>query len=172
MPDQFNNEPIADEKINLIIEAANWAPTHKKTEPWRFKILKGKSKDSLGDFLSKKYEESSSIVSEYKFKKLHQKSKKSAVVILICMQRDPKKSIPEWEEIASVAMAVQNMWLMATELNIGSYWSSPLYINNISEFIPLNKGEKCLGIFYMGNFNKKKQVRIPNPIEEKIKRFY
>ena len=45
------------------------------------------------------------------------------------MQRDPNESIPEWEEIASVSMSVQNMWLMATNLNIGGYWSSTKLIN-------------------------------------------
>ena len=43
MPNQYNDIPLRDEQINLILEAANWAPTHKKTEPWRFKVLKGKS---------------------------------------------------------------------------------------------------------------------------------
>ena len=53
------------------------------------------------------------------------------------MQRDPKESVPEWEEIASVAMAVQNMWLMAQELNLGGYWSSPLIIHQLEELLPL-----------------------------------
>ena len=30
MPNQYNNSPIEDDDINLILEAANWAPTHKK----------------------------------------------------------------------------------------------------------------------------------------------
>ncbi len=30
MPHQFNNLSIEDDHINLILEAANWAPTHKK----------------------------------------------------------------------------------------------------------------------------------------------
>ena len=41
------------------------------------------------------------------------------------MQRDPGERIPEWEELASVACAVQNMWLSATSYGIGAYWSSP-----------------------------------------------
>jgi nitroreductase len=30
MPNQYNDIPLSDEQINLILEAANWAPTHKK----------------------------------------------------------------------------------------------------------------------------------------------
>ncbi|MGA0063645.1 MAG: nitroreductase family protein, partial [Flavobacteriaceae bacterium] len=30
-PPAYNNKPIAAEDINAILEAARWAPTHKKT---------------------------------------------------------------------------------------------------------------------------------------------
>ena len=168
MPSQYNNLLIDDHHIKLILEAANWAPTHKKTEPWRFKVLKEKTKNKLGDFLAAKYKELAPIFSEFKHKKIMEKVKKSSAIILICMQRDPKESVPEWEEIAAVSMSVQNMWLMATELKIGSYWSSPKLVNFIHEFIPLSQGERCLGIFYMGQHNGNINHRIPGPIEDKV----
>jgi nitroreductase len=168
MPSQYNNLSIDDEHIKLILEAANWAPTHKKTEPWRFRVLNGQTKNDLGDFLARKYKENTPFFSKFKHKKIMEKAKKSSVIILICMQRDPLESIPEWEEIAAVSMSVQNMWLMATELNIGSYWSSPKLINSMGEFIPLNKGERCLGIFYMGKHDEIVNQRKPAPIEDKV----
>ena len=33
------------------------------------------------------------------------------------MKRDLKESVPEWEEIAATAMAVQNMWLTCVDFN-------------------------------------------------------
>ena len=104
MPHLFNNLTITNEEINLILEAANWAPTHKKTEPWRFKVLKNKTKNDLGKFLADKYKENNNNFSKFKYNNLIEKAKSSSIVILICMQRDPIKSIPEWEEIASVSM--------------------------------------------------------------------
>jgi nitroreductase len=39
-PEIFIKDKIIDnETIKTIIEAANWAPTHGKTEPWRFFIF-------------------------------------------------------------------------------------------------------------------------------------
>ena len=70
------------------------------------------------------------------------------------MQRDIKESIPEWEEVAAVAMAVQNMWLSCTALGIGCYWSSPGLIHYMDQFFELEKGEKCLGFFYMGYYDE------------------
>ncbi len=33
-PKDFNGNEVTKEEIKDILEAANWAPTHKKTEPW------------------------------------------------------------------------------------------------------------------------------------------
>ena len=167
-PVQYNDRPIPRETLEKILEAANWAPTHKRTEPWRFKVLSGERKDRLGDFLSEKYRETESRPKNIKINKLRDNPRRAAAVILICMQRDPQERIPEWEEIAATAMAVQNMWLMCTELGIGCYWSSPALIQYMSEFVDLAEGETCLGIFYMGYYDGDIPQVDRNPIEEKL----
>lgn len=167
-PEQFNSKEIDDGTIDILLESANWAPTHKKTEPWRFKIIRGDSKIRLGEFLARKYKENTAKFSEYKFKKLLKKPMLSSVVLLICMQRDHNESIPEWEEIAAVSMAIQNLWLTATDLNIGGYWSSPSFINKMNEFTKLNSGERCLGVFYLGYYDKKTNERVPGSIKNKV----
>ena len=166
-PTQYNREPIAKETIKKLLEAANWAPNHKKTEPWRFKVLLGDSKAKLGQFLSNKYQEVEVKPKQIKIKKLQENPKKAAAIIAICMQRDPNESLPEWEEIAATAMAVQNMWLAATELGIGSYWSSPGLIKYMHEFFDLSDGETCLGFFYLGYFDEKLNEVSRKPVVEK-----
>jgi nitroreductase len=168
-PEQFNTKKIDDKTIDILLESANWAPTHKKTEPWRFKIVTGNSKIKFGEFLAKKYKQNTTKFSEYKFKKLLEKPNKASHVLLICMQRDQNESVPEWEEVAAVSMAVQNLWLTATDLNIGGYWSSPSFINQMNEFTELNLGEKCLGIFYLGYHDNNANERIPGSIKNKVK---
>jgi len=153
-PAQYNDRRIAKDIIEKILEAANWAPNHNNTEPWRFKVVQGEaSKVALGEFLAKTYKEKTAKPKNFKHKKLKTLAPQSAAAIAICMQRDPKESIPEWEEIAAVAMAVQNMWLCCTEMGIGSYWSSPGLIKFMDGFFDLNDGERCLGFFYMGYFD-------------------
>lgn len=167
-PVQYTDKPIAKEDLEKILEAANWAPTHKKTEPWRFKVLTGQKKDEMGVFLSEKYQEVDPKPKQVTINKLQENPARSAAVIAICMQRDPKESLPEWEEIAATAMAVQNMWLCCTELGIGSYWSSPGLIKFMGEFFDLNEGEKCLGFFYMGYFDGEVIPSERKPIAEKV----
>ncbi len=153
-PSQYNDQPILEAEIKTILEAANWAPTHRRTEPWRFKVLQGAAKTRLGQFLAVKYKENSPKFSELKHKKIALKMEQSAAIITICILRDPKESVPEWEEIAAVAMAVQNMWLTAHEMNIGAYWSSPSTIKTMHEFFDFNNGERCLGFFYLGKYDQ------------------
>ncbi len=168
-PAQYNDRPIAKDVIEKILEAANWAPNHNNTEPWRFKVLQSvASKTALGDFLAKTYKEKTAKPKEFKYKKLKTMASKSAVVIAICMQRDAKESIPEWEEIAAVAMAVQNMWLCCTEMEIGAYWSSPGLIKFMNAFFDLNEGEKCLGFFYMGYYDGELPEVTRGPIADKV----
>ncbi|HMB62939.1 MAG TPA: nitroreductase [Eudoraea sp.] len=167
-PAQYNDKPIARETIVKILGAANWAPTHKKTEPWRFKVLLGESKEKLGLFLSYKYMDVEEKPKQMKVKKLMENPKRAGAVIAICMQRDPRESLPEWEEVAATAMAVQNMWLCCTEMGIGCYWSSPGLIRYMDEFFELREGEKCLGFFYMGYYDEAIPPSGRTPIEDKV----
>jgi len=166
----YEDKEIEDDIINSILENANWAPTHRKTEPWRFKVIKGKKLAELGVFLSEYYQKNTPAedFSPVKYNKSIKKTKKSAAVIAICMARDPNESVPEWEEIAATAMAVQNMWLCCTELGIGSYWSSPALIKYMDEFFDVSEGEKCLGFFYMGYTDDALTEVARKPIEDKV----
>lgn len=166
-PAQYNSKPIEKSTILKILEAGNWAPTHRKTEPWRFKVLLGESKEKLGLFLSYKYMETEPKPKEVKTRKLIENPKRAGAIIAICMQRDPKESVPEWEEVAATAMAVQNMWLCCSELGIGAYWSSPGLIKYMDEFFDLQPGEKCLGFFYMGYYDGPIREGIRTPISDK-----
>lgn len=153
-PEQYSDKPISQEVIRELLLAAHQAPTHRKTQPWRFNVFHSEeSREALGNFLAKKYRDTVSNYSEFKEKKIHVKVKKSGCVIAINRFRDPKESVPAWEETAALAMAVQNMWLLCTELGIGCYWSTPAMHVYLNEHIEMHEQEQCFGFFYMGYFN-------------------
>ena len=52
-PVHYNKKSIKNEDLELILEAANFAPTHKKTEPWRFKVLQNDYKIKFANFCQK-----------------------------------------------------------------------------------------------------------------------
>ena len=153
-PKQYNDKPVDKEVIQRLLQAAVHAPTHKRTEPWRFRVLQGDSRRRLGEFLQGKYLETDASPKQFKAKKLLENPLRAGAIIAICMQRDPQQRLPEWEEIAATAMAVQNMWLTCTELGLGAYWSSPGLIRYMDEFFDLAEGERCLGFFYLGHYDE------------------
>ena len=168
-PPQFNSDDVSIAEINTLLEAANCAPSHYKTEPWRFKVVHSlESRKTFSTFISETYKKKAGTFSEAKYKKLQGMPIKSSAVIVICMQRDEKERMPEWEEVAAVSMAVQNLWLQATELKIAGYWSSPeLILNEMQHFLELDKKETCLGFFYLGKQDKPLHDRNRSNIEEK-----
>ena len=42
-PSSYTDERVDDAIIEAMIESAQWAPTHKLTEPWRFRVFKGEN---------------------------------------------------------------------------------------------------------------------------------
>jgi len=153
-PASYTGEPIEKESILQILENAKWAPTHKKTEPWRFQVFTEAGLESLSEFLAEAYKAAAGEkFSELKYNKTKKKPLQCSHVIAIIMQRDPEERIPEWEEIAAVSCAVQNIWLSCTSRGIGCYWSSPASIIADRTFLGLEEGQRCLGLLYMGKID-------------------
>lgn len=167
-PNMYIDRPIEPEVLQHILEAANWAPTHRKTEPWRFKVFQGDSRQKLADFMAADYLKKGGSATDMKYKKVRQKPLQANVVIALCMQRDPQKRLPHWEEQMALAMAVQNMWLMCTAYQIGSYWSSPGTIVKDRVFLNLKEEEYCYGLFYMGYHQAPFIEGKRSPIEDKV----
>ncbi len=167
-PKTYNATPIEDDIINQILENANWAPTHKLIQPWKFKVFKGDARLMLADYLGDYYT-SSTVAEDFnieKHKKAMENPTRSACVIAICMIHDER--VPEWENIAAVAAAVQNMWLTCAAYNIGSYWSSPAAALDAATFLQLEEGERCFGLFYMGYSDAPILEGKRTPIADKI----
>lgn len=169
-PNTYNDKPIPETIIKQILENANWAPTHRKTEPWRFKVFHKAARQSLSDYMAQWYKTNTPAAkfSQKKYEKTQAKPLQSSCVIAICMQRDPEERLPEWEEVAAVACAVQNMWLSCTAYGIGCYWSSPRSIIEANEFLGLKEGERCLGLLYMGYHDLPNLPAQRQPIEDKV----
>ena len=169
-PKAFSSDLVTDEIIEQMLESANWAPSHKLTEPWRFHVVRDEALARLAHFMAEKYREDpkGGHFLQKKYDSIKAKVTRSSAVIIICMQRDPEERVPEWEEQAAVAMAVQNMSLRGWSLGVGGYWSTPPFRKAIHEFIDLSAGESCLGFFYLGHFAQAGQPPVRSPWQEKV----
>ena len=151
-PPSYTDQPIADKEIQQILENANYAPTHKLTQPWRFTVFKGAGLIKLADFMGEIYKAATPIeaFSQTKYDITRNKIIQSGAVISIQVKYH-SHLLPEWEELAATATAVQNMWLTASAYGIGAYWSTPTNaLQPLTTWLNLHEDEKCIGLFYMG----------------------
>ncbi len=149
-PKEYSGEKIPENILQEILNSAQFAPNHKKTKPWRFKILQNEELTDLGTELQKIYQENTPklLFLQKKYDDFAVKISQSDAVIPIVVSLSGL--VPEFEEICAVAMAVQNMYLTCTVNKVGCYWSSHNVINHLSEFLKLEENQRCIGLFYMG----------------------
>src|SRR5215510_9218267 len=107
-PAKMNGKKIPDDQVRELLKLANWAPTHGRTEPWRFIVYSG---DKVKEFCFRHAELYKAHVPPEKFeqatydKQLHNGDLASHLIIAI-MQRGDLPKIPALEEIAATAIAI------------------------------------------------------------------
>lgn len=152
-PKDYTGAEIPQDLIDEILNSATFAPNHKRTKPWRFKIFRGEEKSVLASEMQAIYKASQpeSLFLEKKYNDIGFKINKADTIVSIVVNFS--RMVPEWEEIAAVSMAVQNMYLTCTANRIGCYWSSPKLVDHLKESLTIEENQKCLGLFYMGNLD-------------------
>lgn len=168
-PPMFNDRVIRQEVIDDLLELANWAPTHKRTEPWRFVVIAGDQKEKMGGLAAEAYKDNAEKLDEFKYEKTRKKFLRSSHIIAIVLHRDPGERVPEWEELAAVSMAVQNIWLGCQKHGVGGYWSTPKWRDALSDVLGLEENEKCLGFFYLGHYDAPEPPAMRGDWKEKVR---
>jgi cation diffusion facilitator family transporter len=144
---------IPDEVIWQILENANRAPNHKQTEPWRFKVFSGEGRRYFAELQAGIYQEhAGEDYSESRYQKLLEYPMLASHVISIGMRRNEQGVLPENEEIAAVACAVENMFLTVTAYGLGSYWTTAgiTYFEQSKAYFDLGEKDKLMGFFFIG----------------------
>jgi nitroreductase len=173
-PRDYSGERVSDEIINQMLENANWAPTHKFTEPWRFVVFTGEGLKQLAAFQSECYKVVTTADGTFrqdKYQSLLEKPLETSHIIVIGMKRDEAKRLPEWEELGAVFCAIQNMYLTATAYGIGCYLSTGgiTGFEEAKTFFGLGADDKLCGFLHIGIPKRKVPDGKRRPVEEKVK---
>eukprot|EP00441_Pelagodinium_beii_P040513 CAMPEP_0197643688 /NCGR_PEP_ID=MMETSP1338-20131121/16912_1 /TAXON_ID=43686 ORGANISM="Pelagodinium beii, Strain RCC1491" /NCGR_SAMPLE_ID=MMETSP1338 /ASSEMBLY_ACC=CAM_ASM_000754 /LENGTH=865 /DNA_ID=CAMNT_0043216967 /DNA_START=38 /DNA_END=2633 /DNA_ORIENTATION=- len=182
-PKDYTGLAVPDNQVQKMLEAARWAPTHGKTEPWRFVVFSGEGRNRLIDatldwyasrdssFWKVAWNNEFKVFADFKAHVERQRTEKwlkCSHLVSICMRRQQpevgKRQFPEHEEVAAVACAVQNMHLAATSMRVGAYWSSWFeHFTGSAEGVKFHnlchaEGDRWMGIFCIGQSDKKANI--------------
>jgi len=171
-PVKMNGKKIPDEQVKELLKLANWAPTHGRTEPWRFIVYSG---NNVKEFCHQHAELYKTYTSPEKFeqanydKQLHNGDLASHIIIAI-MQRGNSPKIPVLEEIASTSMAIQNVLLGATAAGMASFLSTSGMIHHppMKNFLQLKEDDVVMGLLYLGYTDQQPAGKRQTAIEEKL----
>jgi nitroreductase len=150
---------IPDEIIWQLLENACQAPSHKLTQPWHFTVFCDGGLSKLAQFQAESYQsKAGDSFKKEKYEKLLRTPMECSHVLAIGMRRSTLVQIPEIEEVAAVACAVENIYISTLAYGIGGYWSTGgvTYSEEAKPFFGLEAKDKLMGFFYLGN------VRLPS----------
>jgi nitroreductase len=154
-------EPIDLALIEKMLESANWAPSHGKTEPWRFVVYSGDGRKVVSEAFGAAYRD---LNQGERYKAAGEQAQsdrawQAPVWIALGMLPDPK--MPEWEELIAFGSAVQNAQLMAS----GEVAIHPL----VAEAVGYAPDIRLFGFLYVGRPAIDWPTGQRRPLAEKIR---
>lgn len=119
---KYKSTPIDDKTVELVLEAARWAPSWANSQCWRFIVVQDSNiKDKLADAV---------IAVSDKPNRAAEAIRSAPVVIVACAElgksgyyaREPKEPVTDKDDwfMFDVALAMQNLVLAAHSLGLGT----------------------------------------------------
>ena len=176
---RLSPDDVPHSLIERVLRAADWAPSHGETEPWRFTVFTGDSRRALGEAFARAYRADSEADNSFKattFESQGQRAFGSPVWISLGMEPEVRgdgslKMLPD-DELMAVACAIQNLHLMASALGLAGMWLSKgvMVHPTVAEFVGLTAPHsRLLGFFILGFPNVPWPVGERRPLGEKVR---
>ena len=181
---QFSPEPIGEDELMTMLDAANQAPSAHNRQSWKFVILEGGARSDLAELvttLSKTFDKPASSLLRMAARSIASAPATIAVINtgdlinhgtdLFQVDRAQAFDFFRTMEIQSSAAAVENLLLAATSMGLGAVWLGILYLvkDRVLEFLQEPAGE-FMAVVPVGR--PLRQTKGPNkkPLENVIKK--
>ncbi len=133
---QFGREAVTRAIVGDLLDLARFAPNHKLTQPWRFRLLGEETRRRLD-----------LAVGEKEAMKLARAP--TLILATALLSGDPQT---DEEDLHATACAVYAVLLGATARGLASYWRTPAALAepNVRELIGLGAAERVVGLIHLG----------------------
>jgi nitroreductase len=126
---QYGSEPVPEHVVRELLDVARWAPNHKLTNPWRFRLLGPETRARI-----------EALAGEKEAAKLRRAP--TLVLATAVLSDDP---VLAEEDLLATGAAVYAVLLAATGRGLASYWRTPA-----EAFSTLAPGEHLVALIHLG----------------------
>ncbi len=188
---EYTPEAVADQDLDMILEAARQAPSGENAQPWRFIIVKdadtrrklgalaggGSGRRFTAEFVTQQMQERfASLQDEAKRKAAFEKLTSGQVSaflanapvnIVVCGKKDV------WDMPYDTSAAIENILLMVTALGLGACWVIAPCIDirdeeRVKALLHIPEGFKAVSIISIGHPTRPHRPRPRLPINQLV----
>lgn len=156
----FRPDPIDPDLLHRLLHAAHLGPSVGYMQPWRFmRVIDPDLRQRLVDLVEAERLRTADALGERRneFMRLKVEGIRDCGEVLVAALRDGRerfvfgrRTLPEMD-LASVACAIQNLWLAARAEGIGLGWVSLFDPDALAELLAMPAGAKPVAILCLGH---------------------
>lgn len=158
----FRSDPLDEALIGRLLQAAHFAPSVGYMQPWRFiRVRSRELRLRIHALVKEECVETAKALGgrEQEFLRLKVEGIRDCAEILVaalCDKREQhvfgRRTMPEMD-LASVACAIQNMWLAARVENVGMGWVSLFDPEALRTLLRMPPGSQPVAVLCLGYVN-------------------
>lgn len=181
---RYTSEAIPREWLMQMLEGAIWSPSAHNRQPWRFVVIEtAETKERLALAMGARLREDltrdqiAQDIIDQDVARSYDRITSAAAIIVVCMTMadmdvysdDRRNENERVMAIQSVAMAGQNMLLMAQSLGLGACWMcAPLFVPDVvQQTLALPQDWVAQGMVTMG-FPAQTREKNRKPLESSV----
>ena len=132
----FGREPVPREVVEELFDLARFAPNHRLTQPWRFRVL--------GPEALARLKEAAGPVEAPKLDR--------APTLVVASARLSGAQEQDEEDVCAAAAAIYGVLLAAHARGLASYWRTPAVLRSAAgrAAVGIPDGERVLGLIHLG----------------------
>ncbi|WP_255193725.1 5,6-dimethylbenzimidazole synthase [Natronobeatus ordinarius] len=158
---RFRGEPIPDDALERIVDAAHHAPSVGFSQPWDFVVIRDEGTKAEIAAIASRAIEAASVAYEESRREAFGRLKLEGIEdapVNVCVTCDPTRGEPHVlgrssmrrTDVYSTCLAVQNLWLAARAEGIGVGWVSFLYPSEVREVLGIPPHVKPIAYLCVG----------------------
>jgi nitroreductase len=148
---RFGAEPVDDTTLGELLDLARFAPNHKLTQPWRFRVLGPETR---------------ALIEAAAGEKEADKLRRAPTLVLATAKLSGDPHTDE-EDLHAAACAVYAILLGATGRGLASYWRTPgaFEEQDVRDLLSLDADERVVALIHLGPSEGDPPAKEREPLE-------